>query len=419
MDNPEVMQSSGNKPRFFYGYIVVGLCFLIMTIAFGLFDSYGIFVKPLSITFNWTRATTSAAYSVSFLIFGFVGIVLGGLTDKFGPRLVLTICGVFLGAGYILMSQISSLWQLYLFYGVIIGIGMSALYAPVLSLIARWFVKRRGLMTGIVLSGLGIGQFIAPPIVSRLVSAYDWNLTYVFIGITALIVIVVATQFLKRDPAKIGQVPDGEEASMLQVSETDTNDYLLNEAVHSIQFWILIGIKICYGYYMFSIIIHIIPHATDLGISSIDAANILAIHGVAMVAASFLLGRVGDRIGPRKVYIACFSIALVSLLLLMQSRELWMFFLFAILFGLANGGNVVSDSPLVARLFGLKSIGTIIGVSSCSFSIGVAVGPLLTAHLFDSTGSYMGAFITCAAVSAVGVVLTSIIRPTKKLQTKL
>ena len=103
----------------------------------------------------------------------------------------------------------------------------------------------------------------------------------------------------------------------------------------------------------------------------------------------------------------------------MQSREMWMFFLFAILFGLANGGNVVSDSPLVARLFGLKSLGTIIGVSSCSFSIGVAVGPLLTAHLFDSTGSYMGAFITCAAISAVGIVLTSIIRPTKKLQIKL
>ncbi|MFC1845985.1 MFS transporter, partial [Chloroflexota bacterium] len=418
-DNPEVIKSSDNKPRFFYGYIVVGLCFLIMMVAFGLFDSYGIFVKPLTTTFNWTRATTSAAYSLSFLIFGFVGIVLGGLTDKFGPRLVLTICGVFLGAGYMLMSQLSSLWQLYVFYGVIIGIGMSALYAPILSLIARWFVKRRGLMTGIVLSGLGIGQLVAPPIVSRLVSVYDWNLTYIFIGIAALIVIVVATQFLKRDPGKIGQRPYGEEAGMLQASEAGTNDYSLREAFHSIQFYILIGIKICYGYYMFSIIVHIIPHATDLGISSIDAANILAIHGGAMVVASFLLGRLCDRIGPRKVYIICFSIALVSLLLLMQSSAMWMFYLFAILFGLANGGNVVSDAPLVARLFGLKSIGTIIGVSSCSFSIGVAVGPLLTGHLFDSTDSYMGAFITCAAISAVGIVLTSIIRPTKKLQTKL
>jgi len=140
MDDNGANQQQGNKSGFFYGYIIVGLCFLIMMAAFGLYDSYGIFVKPLIAAFSWARWETSFAYSVSFLIFGFVGIVLGGLTDRFGPRVVLTACGLVLGLGYILMSQVNALWQLYLFYGVIIGVGMSALYAPVLSLIARWFV---------------------------------------------------------------------------------------------------------------------------------------------------------------------------------------------------------------------------------------------------------------------------------------
>ena len=104
---------ANSKPGIFYGYIVVGLSFLVMLVAFGLMDSFGVFVKPLLNTFGWSRATTSAAYSMSFLIFGFVGIVMGGLTDKFGIRLILTGCGVVLGIGYLLMSQTSTLWHLY------------------------------------------------------------------------------------------------------------------------------------------------------------------------------------------------------------------------------------------------------------------------------------------------------------------
>jgi len=414
-----VVQPPKTRPGFFYGYIIVGLCFLIMMASFGLYDSYGIFVKPLTNAFNWTRATTSAAYSLSFLIFGFVGIILGGLTDRFGPRVVLTACGLFLGLGYILMSQLSSLWQLYLFYGVIIGVGMSALYAPVLSLIARWFVQRRGLMTGIVLSGLGIGQLVAPPLISRLVSVYDWSISYIFIGIIVLVIVVLATQFLKRDPSQIGQLPYGEQTVDFHASATGYLTYSLREASRTPQFWILVGMKLCYGYYMFSIVVHIIPHATDLGISPINAANILAIHGAAMVVASFLLGRAGDRIGPRQVFIICFTIALASSIWLIQARELWALYVFAVFMGFANGGNVASDSPMAARLFGLSSLGSIVGVSSCAFSIGVALGPTITGYVFDATGSYQIAFITCAAVSTMGIVLSSIQRPTKKLQQKI
>ncbi|MBA7712777.1 L-lactate transporter [subsurface metagenome] len=291
MTNIELSQPLETKPRFFYGYTMVILCFLIMMVAFGLMDSFGVFVKPLLGEFGWTRATTSAAYSLSFLIFGFVGIVMGGLTDRFGPRVVLTLCGLCLGLGYILMSQVNSLWQLYLFEGVIVGIGMSALYAPVLSLIARWFIQRRGLMTGIVLSGLGIGQLIAPPVLSRLIEAYGWRLTYGFIGIAALLVVVIVTQFLKHDPAKIGLVPYGASENKQREPQAVIQGYSLREAASTMQFWVLVALKFCYGYYMFSIVIHIVPHVTDLGISLISAANILAIGGAAMVIGSFVLGR--------------------------------------------------------------------------------------------------------------------------------
>jgi MFS family permease len=410
-----------NKPRIFYGYVVVGLCFLIMLVAFGLMDSFGVFVKPLLNEFGWTRATTTASYSLSFLLFGFVGIALGALTDKFGPRLILTLCGLCLGLGYLLMSQVNSLWQLYLFEGVIIGIGMSALYAPVLSLIARWFVKRRGLMTGIVISGLGIGQLVSPPIISRLIEAYDWRLTYILLGITILLVVIIATQFLKRDPSVMGLAAYGESdnSQYVQRPGIQRESYSLREAASTVQFRLLICLKFCFGYYMFAILIHIVPHATDLGIPSVNAANIIAITGFAQVVGSFMLGRAGDKIGPKQVNMMCFLIAITSLIWLMFSKDIWMLFLFAVVIGVANGGNVASDSPLVARLFGLKSIGSIVGVSSCAFSIGAALGPIITGYIFDSTGSYQHAFEVCAVISAVGFIMALIIKPTKRLANKL
>lgn len=419
MANRELNQPLEAKSRSFYGYIVVVLSFLIMMVSFGLMDSFGVFVKPLLGEFGWARATTSAAYSLSFLIFGFVGIVMGGLTDRFGPRAILTLCGLLLGLGYFLMSQVNSLWQLYLFEGIIVGIGMSALYAPVLSLIARWFIQRRGLMTGIVLSGLGIGQLVVPPILSRLISAYDWRLTYVFVGIAALLVVVIATQFLKRDPSKIGQVPYGAGEGEQRVPESLAQGYSLREAAATVQFWVLVAIKFCYGYYMFSIVVHIVPHVTDLGFSAVSAANILAVGGAAMVIASFVMGRAGDKIGPRQVYLICFIVAFASLLWLMRTREMWALYLFAIFIGLANGGNVTSDSPLAARLFGLNSIGAIVGVSSCAFSIGAALGPILTGYIFDATGSYQQAFVVCAIVSIIGLIMAAIQRPTKRLQIRI
>ena len=407
------------KPGLFYGYIIVILCFLMLLVSFGIMDSFGVFMKPFISEFAWSRWMISASYSLSFLIFGFVGIVMGGLTDRFGPRVILTCCGLFLGLGYLLMSQLSALWQLYLFQGVIVGVGMSALYAPVMSLIARWFVRKRGSMIGLALSGMGLGQLVAPPIISRLIALYDWRYTYIFLGITAIVVVVLATQFLKRDPVAIGQVPYGDRGNDGQSAPPADRGYSLLEAARIFPFWGVVLIKFCYGYYMFSVVVHIIPHVTDLGFSPVDAANILAVSGAAIVVGSFALGRAGDRIGPRQVFILCFIVALVSLLWLTQSGSMWMLYTFAVVIGLANGGNVVSDSPLVARLFGLDAMGAIVGVSSCAFSLGAALGPVITGYIFDTTGSYKTAFLVGAALCVAGIITTSVIRPTKRLGIKI
>ena len=154
MRNREISSATGL--RLYYGYIIVIAIFITMVFAFGSRQAFGVFFIPVQTEFSWTRAMTSGAFSLCMIMEGLLGIVAGGLTDRFGPRLVMTASGILLGIGYVLMSQISSLWQLYLYYGVIVGVGMSSSYVTLVSTTARWFSPRRSLMTALVLIGMSL-----------------------------------------------------------------------------------------------------------------------------------------------------------------------------------------------------------------------------------------------------------------------
>jgi len=415
-----VTGSPETPPRFFYGYFVVGAALIIMVVSWGLYIVYGVFFNSFLEEFGWTRAVTSGAYSLSSIFSGLLGIVMGGLTDRFGPRLVVTFSGVLLGAGYFLMSQVDAVWHLYLFFGVIIGIGMSGLWVPLLSTVARWFTGRRSLMTGIVISGLTIGQMIGPPVISRLIAEYQWRQSYMILGITVFIIVVSAAQFLKRSPGMVENFGNGINKKGLETNNNVSRDYSLKEAIHTVQFWFVVAVFFCFGYIAYGMMVHIVPHITRLGISDISAANVLAVNGGVGIAGNFVLGGlVGDRIGNRKAFIIGFFLSIAALVWLVPVRELWMLYLFAIVFGLGLGSMGTSESPLVARLFGLTSHGLIYGVTGLGFTVGGAVGPVMIGYICDVTESYQPAFIVCAALGIVGLILMVILRPTKKLGIKL
>jgi MFS family permease len=395
---------------FFYGYIVVAASFCIFVVMYGTRFVFGVFFKPMITEFGWTRALTSGALSLSMVVQGLLAIVMGGLSDRLGPRIVLTLCGFLLGLGCLLMSQINTLWQIYLFYGVIIGLGMSGVLVPLLSTIARWFNKRRNVMTGIALTGIGLGSLIAPPVAHRLISRYDWRISYIILGCLVLGVGVLAAQFLKRDPMKARYVPyrrEGVERQRLQKGDKGVS---LREAAHTRQFWMVFGIFACLGFSYFSIMVHIVPHITDLGISAARGANILAALGAAGIVGN-ILGGAADRIGNKVVCVIGLIFASAMLFWLVSITEVWMFYLFVAIFGIGYGVCITSESPLVAWLFGVSSHGLLLGIISFGFTIGAALGPLLTGYIFDATGSYHVAFLTIAVLSVVGLVLMALISP--------
>ncbi len=404
--------------RFSYGYIVVVAAFFIMMIGYGLFNIYGVFFKPLITEFGWTRAVTSGGFSIAMIFLGLGGILMGGLTDRFGPRVVLTACGIFLGTGFLLMSQVSAVWQLYLFFGVISGIGISGLWVPLLSAVAKWFVKRRSLMTGIVLSGMSIGVLAAPLVVSRIIAAHGWRTAYIIIGIVVLVALLFASQFLKRPPAQAEPNSSGKGESKDPELAPDIWGFSLGEAAHTKQFWLIMAMFVCFGFPLFSLFVHVVPNAIEQGIPPVTAANVLAIMGGMALIGNFVLGGLGDRIGSRNIFIIGFVVWALMLFWLALAREIWMFYIFAVLFGFTEGGMGPAESPLLADYFGLKAHGLIFGVVDLGFPIGAALGPLMTGYIFDVTGSYQLAFMVCAAVAFFGLILSSILKPPKGAKIK-
>jgi len=399
------------KPKFFYGYIVVLATSCIMVMVGGIANTFGVFFEPMLTEFGWTRAVLSGTASLRLFITTLLGIAGGRLTDKFGPRPVITVCGLFLGLGLFLMSRISTIWQLYLAFGVIIGVGIGGLWVPMISTVSRWFVKKRGMMTGIVLSGSSLGIIIIPPLATRLITIYGWRTAYTIVGLVAMTVIISATQFIKRDPAQIGQLPDGENRAKAERLGLPARSSSLREAMHTRQFWTLCAVFGSLWFSSTAITVHIVIHAIDLGIPAASAANILAIIGGAGIAGRILIGSATDRIGYKPALLIGFTLMSASFLWLLIAKELWALYLFAVIFGFGFSGLLVLGAPLTARLFGLGSLGVIMGSVEFVSTTLATPSAIVAGYIFDIMDSYQLAFLICAGVSIIGLMLSLLLRP--------
>jgi MFS family permease len=401
--------ASSPAPKFFYGYVIVICTFFIMMFLLGSITAFGVFFTPVSEAFNWNRATTSGAFSLNQILVGLAGIVMGGLNDRLGPRIVMTVCGIMVGAGFIMMSYINSLWQLYFFYGIVIGIGQGGGYVPTLSTVARWFTKNRSFMTGLVLIGFSLGELIAPPISNRLIENFDWQKSYLILGVIILVVVVIASQFLKRDPSLVGSKPYGDEKSSKQ--NIAVKGLSLKEAANTRQFWIFNVMEFIFGFILMTILVHLIPHIQDLGISPALAAIAITIAAGFSILGRLVLGRAGDKVGNRIIFAITFLLIALDLAWLIFIHDIIGLYIFAAIFGFAYGGTETSESPMVAWLFGIKSHGLIFGVQTLWFAIGAAVGPLAAGFIFDTYTSYQNAFVIMAVLGIIGVILSLALKP--------
>ncbi len=394
----------------FYGYRLVAAGSLAQMTTLGCVYTYGVIFSEIENEFGWSRATISGAASLFFLLYGAFGIIAGRATDRFGPRIVMTICGFLFGLGFLLLSDMTSIVELYIYYGVLCGIGMAAHDVSILSTIARWFVKFRGMASGIVKAGAGVGQMAVPLIAAPLILNLGWRDTCMVIGLFTLVLLVAAAQIFRRAPEDLGLEPLREETRENKPSPNYKDRAKLSLIFSEKQFWLLSFAKFADMFCLFTIVLHIVPHGIDQGLQPEIAVIVLSTIGGCSIIGRLFFGSMYDHLGPKLSLMICFTTLSLSFVLLQISMDPRMLFLFALIYGIAHGGFFTVASPSVADLFGTQAHGAIFGLIIFFGTLGGTIGPVLTGLIFDQTKSYSMAFLILTAIAAFGLLLSTQLR---------
>jgi MFS family permease len=405
---------SESNARIFYGWVVIGALLLILAVVLGTRISYGVFFKSIEGEFQLSRFETSAFFSTYMLItclFAFFG---GAALDRYGPRVVLFLMGLCTGASLLLSSRASAPWHLFFSYSLLLAMGTGAGFTIVATTTSRWFLRRRGLAMGIASSGEGLGIGIMAPAAMVCITSYGWRTALVIMGVSAILVMCCMSFLLKKDPAEMGLAPDGVKAPSLQRDPSGTAPALvsitLGGAFRTRSFWCFFIIYFFLSFCFHLVTTHIVPHATDLGIAREKAALILTLIGTISSAGRLIFGALSDRIGRKLSVVLCALLQSAMLVLVAWSRELWIFYVFAILYGFGFGGVSTVTTALVGDTFGAVNLGAIMGAAVVGYALGAAAGPLVGGHVFDLTNDYLIAFLIGAVAILVAVLFVLLIK---------
>jgi len=407
------------ETKFFYGHVVIAAGFLTWLIGFGTNATFSVFLTPVTMEFGWTRAEISIGYSLALFVQACLGIIMGWLTDKIGPRLVISVFGSFLGLCYLLLSQINALWQFQLIFGLFAATGISALVAPVMATVARWFAKKRGLMIGIVQAGLSVGGFIFPPFIGWLILTQGWRFAYVIMGIITVAGMILAGLLLKRDPNKQQQLPTAIRVEnhlkfKRQDEKLPSSGLSLRESIYTRQFWLIAALYCCFGFCRSSFLVHIVAYIQDLGYSLADGSKVLSVLFGSSLFGRIAIGRLGDKIGSRPSLVVGFLVTAITLIWGLINQDLWGLYIFGIFFGFGWGGQAVLRFSVTSESFGELSMGLIMAVLGLGDSAGAAFGSFFAGYIFDTYGNYQPVFWIGIAVSIAAVILSLLLKTIPK-----
>jgi sugar phosphate permease len=392
----------------FYGWIVVGVSFLTITIGTSVRQSIIILFPALLEDFRWSRTVLSLVPSLSGFIVSVFSFYLGYLSDRIDIKRIIPFGALVASLGLFACFFLTRLWQLVLFYGVLTSIGVSALgMLPQTIIISNWFVKKRGTAIGIIASGRGAGTLIFMPLIQAVISRWGWQVSFVTLALLAgplLIPVIVLLQ--KSNPAQMGLRADGTERTP-QTREPDLRAHkaekaaaepLLPKLLRNRRFW--------FAFFQFTlgplsttpVIFHQAAYLQDKGLAKMSSAWVVGFYGLATFFGMLASGVLSDRIGREKSYsLGTVNILLGCALLLMirSNASILLAILYSVFFGLGFGSRPSLDAATVADLFKGKRFGEIYGILSLGLGLGYLLGPVLAGMIFDRSGSYLAVLVVC------------------------
>lgn len=409
------------KRPFFYGWMILAISFLTIVAGLVSRNTFSVFYPVIVEEFGWTRGNTALIFSVNILFYGLFAPIAGAMADRFRPRYVLAAGALLIGIGMAGCSMATEKWQFYLLYGVVAAVGLSmAGWAPVVTLLANWFVRRRALVFGIVGSGFGI-SLVSAAGAQYVIASFGWQTAYVVIGLSIFLLIApLCLLFVRRTPADMGLFPDGMTAQEAEVdrervagdraaSKWHSRDWTVGSAMRTRQFWLLLLIWLCsLGVVEQLTISHKVYFYLDAGYTPIASATFYSLFGIAFAIGN-LIGAFSDRTGRERLFIpaSLLSAFFVALYFLVRDTSTpWLPPIIAIGFGTSFGTIPCILNATLADLFHGKHYGRIAGTMLVGFAAGGMLSPWLAGYLHDITGSYMPTyFILVGAMIATAIMM--------------
>lgn len=399
MDTPEdniAVPAARPRAGIWPGWLIVGAAFCGVMVSFGslLVFTFGIFLKPLSAEFGWSRENISAAFGIAAATVAVCSPVLGRLLDRYGARPVVLSCMTVFGLAFGSLSLLTpSLLHLYATFVVIGIVGNGTTQMGYARAVSSWFVTNRGFALALVMAGVGTGSIILPWLAQRIIDAYGWRTAYQILGAMVLVMGVPLTALFVRERPSIHGGPPVHQGRSVR------------DGLRSRPFWLLVSTLFLSSVAVNGAITHLSPLLTDRGMTADRAALAVSVLGGASLAGRLLTGHLLDRyFGPRVSFFLLVGVA-AGILLLSSASSTGTSLLAAGLIGLGLGGEADVTPYLLTRYFGLRMFSTLYGFTWTAYAIAGAAGPVLMGKVFDLTNSYASLLVILSGATLAAAVL--------------
>ncbi|MCC2629391.1 MAG: major facilitator superfamily 1 [Thermomicrobiales bacterium] len=394
--------AAAQEPVATYAWVVVSVVAIILTIASGARFLFGVVLKPISEEFSWNRAQLTGAVMLAMIVLSIFQPLVGILVDRIGAKKILVGGVALLGVSLIPLSFATSLWQIYILYGVLTSIGLAAA-SPVLvtSIVGRWFTRNRGLAMSVATSGSAFGQLLIVPVATWIMLVTSWQTTYRVLAVALLAVALPLGMYFLRDAPRT--------AAAAGKAPLQEDGLTLRDAIAHPAFWILaFGFFVC-GWTMAFPNTHYLAYADDMGMSLLHAANTISATAIFSIVGSVLLGLAADRFRRTSVLALTYvlrGLAFLLLLLLPAGNLLYVY-------GLVLGISWTATTPLTAAIaadrYGPKHLGFIFGSLFTFMNLGSGFGSFLGGVIFEATGGYQVALIVNVALGVAAAVAAALV----------
>jgi len=334
--------------------------------------------------FGVARSAAALPYTVTMIAFGFGGILMGRLSDRFGIIVPVTGGTIALGLSYAAASQATSLWQFILTQGLLVGIAGSATFAPIVADISLWFTRHRGMAVSIISSGSYLAGTVWPPVVQHFIETEGWRRTYLGVAIFCVATMLPLTLVLRRRSPLIGTTSSAPQAASRSSRPLGMSPAALQAVL------VLAGLSCCVAMSMPQV--HIVAYSSDLGHGAARGAQMLSLMLGFGVVSRLVSGWICDRIGGRRTLLLGSSLQALALALFLPFDGLASLYIVSILFGLFQGGIVPAYAVIVREFFPPEEAGVRVGTVLMATVFGMALGGWMSGVIFDLTGSYQAAF---------------------------